>query len=79
MPRRLNDEDHTMTRTALRQLKRTHGRTGQPIMPAIEDEPDALDDVLDRCLPAERTVDGEPTPLHLALLDAMTSATTWRT
>ena len=77
-----------MTRATLRQLKRTHGIHGVPALraipgphfglPAVEDESGSLDDVLDACLPAERTVDGEPTPLHRALLDAMTNATTWR-
>ena len=77
-----------MTRSARTQLKRTHGIHGVPALraipgphfglPAVEDESGSLDDVLDACLPAERTVDGEPTPLHRALLDAMTNATTWR-
>jgi len=67
-------------------LSRTHGKKGVPALPAIkssyrprpvDDAPDALDDLPD-ALPAERTVDGERTPLHRALLDAMARATTWR-
>ena len=78
-----------MNPTTKQQLKRTHGIHGVPALraipgphfglPAVEDESDSLDDVLDACLPAERTVDGEPTPLHRALLDAVDHATTWRT
>ena len=79
-----------MTRATLRQLKRTHGIHGVPALraipgphfglPAVEDESDPIDslDYYPGELPAERTVDGEPTPLHRALLDAMTNATTWR-
>lgn len=60
------------------QLKRTHGRTGQPIMPAIVDEdPDELG-AQPVELPPERTVDGDRTSLHTALLDAIAAATTWR-
>ena len=58
-------------------LATTHGKNGVPALPAVDDAPDALDDLPD-ALPAERTVDGERTPLHRALLDAMARATTWR-
>jgi hypothetical protein len=67
-------------------VRTTHGKKGVPALPAIkssyrprpvDDAPDALDDLPD-ALPAERTVDGERTPLHRALLDAMARATTWR-
>ena len=78
-----------MNPTTKQRLSRTHGKNGVPALraipgphfglPAVEDESGSLDDVLDACLPAERTVDGEPTPLHRALLDAVDHATTWRT
>ncbi len=67
----------------LHALKQTHGRAGQPPMPAAFDpnsEPEILDalrpgDVEDLVSPM---VDSDHTSLHLALLDAMSGATTWR-
>ena len=64
------------------EARTTAGKKGIPALPAIvDDEPDEIDslDYYPAVMPVAQTVDGDHTPLHLALLDALTSATTWRT
>lgn len=71
-----------MNRNVSHDLSQTRGKKGLAPLPAAYDpEPEDDDDitsVADASDLASRQVDGEPTALHLALLDAIAGATTWR-
>ena len=71
-------------RPTLQRLKQTHGRAGQPPLPAAydpypEQDDDDVTTVADAADLVCQPVDGDRTSLQLALMDAMSGATTWRT
>ena len=71
-----------MNRNVIHDLSQTRGIGGRPpLVAAYDPYPEDDDDitrVADASELASAPVDGEHTSLHLALLDAMSGATTWR-